>query len=103
MSTVEAKDYPFYAVQFHPERPANDQNKDWNINHSIASILFSQELARFFVHESRKNDHRMDQELWEEHLNIWNCKLEYKLEPAMPYYDMGVYFSENFYCSNQQL
>lgn len=43
VNMIEYKDYPFYGVQFHPERPFDDFSK-----------LISSELGRFFSNECSK-------------------------------------------------
>ncbi|XP_011304814.1 gamma-glutamyl hydrolase isoform X2 [Fopius arisanus] len=58
VSSLEHVSYPFYAVQFHPEK----NNYEWiprlNIPHGRNSIRISQYFADFFVSEARKNQHR---------------------------------------------
>jgi gamma-glutamyl hydrolase len=61
VSTMEARDYPFYGTQWHPEKNNFEwsQNADYsNIPHSPNAILASQATARFFLSEARKSRHR---------------------------------------------
>lgn len=60
LSTMEAKRYPIYATQWHPERPqfefklAAPQGADENsIDHSPSAILAMQYVASFFVQQCR--------------------------------------------------
>jgi len=54
ISTIEAKKYPIYATQWHPEIAIFE----WVLNseHSNDSIEVNSWLGRFFVNECRKND-----------------------------------------------
>lgn len=63
ISGIEAFRYPFYGVQFHPEK----SNFVWfldkshqNIPHELPAVMLSQYLANFFVQEARKNDHHFE-------------------------------------------
>lgn len=61
ISIMEAIDYPFFAVQFHPEKPPFEfviKRSQSNIPHSAASKAGSRYLADFFVEQARKNRHR---------------------------------------------
>ncbi len=59
LSTIEARKYPVYGVQWHPERnqfefwPKNDP-----INHTQSAVAAMQALSSFFVSEARKSCHR---------------------------------------------
>jgi len=57
ISSVEAIRYPFYAVQFHPEKSMYDFNPTHNFEHSLSSIMVMQRFPIFFVNEARKNGH----------------------------------------------
>jgi gamma-glutamyl hydrolase len=57
VSTMEAKDFPIYATQWHPERPQFDWEDDENIDHSLDAVRAMQYVANFFVNETRKNMH----------------------------------------------
>jgi len=54
---IEAFNYPIYATQFHPEKPAFEWNSTLTINHSRESILSNNYLMQFFVDETRFNSH----------------------------------------------
>ncbi|XP_030385344.1 gamma-glutamyl hydrolase [Scaptodrosophila lebanonensis] len=55
ISTIEHVRYPFYAVQFHPEKPLYEFNAKGNIPHTQAAVSCSQFFAEFFVNEARRN------------------------------------------------
>jgi gamma-glutamyl hydrolase len=60
VSTMEARAYPFYGTQWHPEKNNFEwsQNSDYsNIPHSPNAVLVSEAMARFFLSEARKSAH----------------------------------------------
>ncbi|XP_075725059.1 gamma-glutamyl hydrolase [Rhipicephalus microplus] len=60
ISSMEAYSYPFYGVQFHPEKTNFEwtQRKDYiHIPHTEDAVRVSQYLANFFLEEARKNNH----------------------------------------------
>ncbi len=60
VSTMEAKRYPFYGTQWHPEKNNFEwsQNEDYsNIPHTPNAISASQASAHFFLSEARKSQH----------------------------------------------
>lgn len=69
VSTMEAFDYPFYGVQWHPEKNNFEwsQNADYsNIPHSPDAIRASQATADFFLGEARKSGHVFPENLRDE-------------------------------------
>ncbi|XP_055876912.1 gamma-glutamyl hydrolase A-like isoform X2 [Biomphalaria glabrata] len=58
ISTVEAKNYPIYGVQWHPEKNNFNWNPNYVINHNRDAVKVSQYMSDFFVNESRKNLHK---------------------------------------------
>lgn len=56
-STMEGQEYPFYATQWHPERNQFDWGLDEGLNKTPEAISAMQDLANFFVSETRKNYH----------------------------------------------
>ena len=59
ISAMQAKDYPFYGVQWHPEYNNFDFNPHKDIPRGLVADRFSQIFANFLVEESRKNGNRM--------------------------------------------
>mmetsp|Transcript_27625 Transcript_27625/g.42265 ORF Transcript_27625/g.42265 Transcript_27625/m.42265 type:complete len:376 (-) Transcript_27625:148-1275(-) len=62
VSVIEAKSYPFYGVQFHPEKPNFEYSTYpgtdipvYSINHSEDAVEVMFRLAKFFVSEARRN------------------------------------------------
>eukprot|EP01147_Barroeca_monosierra_P010085 gene10086-2253_t len=57
VSTIEGKDIPFYATQWHPEKNSFEWTAKENIPHSPLAIKTCQWTATFFVNEARKSNH----------------------------------------------
>jgi len=78
VSTVEARDYPFYGTQWHPEKNNFEwsQNADYsNMPHSPKAIEASQATAGFFLSEARKSSHVFPEEARDS--LIYSAKLLY--------------------------
>ncbi|XP_015122693.1 gamma-glutamyl hydrolase [Diachasma alloeum] len=77
VSSLEHVNYPFYAVQFHPEK----NNYEWlsrlTIPHGRNAIRVSQYFADFLVAEARKNQHRFKTPEEESKHLIYNYSPEY--------------------------
>ncbi|KAL2720761.1 gamma-glutamyl hydrolase-like isoform X2 [Vespula squamosa] len=58
ISSLEHVNFPFYGLQFHPEKNIYEWIKNKNIPHFFDAIKVSQYFANFFVHEARKNEHQ---------------------------------------------
>lgn len=69
---MEHKRYPFYGVQFHPERNAFEFKRNMGISHSISGIRAMQYFANFFVGECRKNNNSFDDQQMEMDNLIYN-------------------------------
>ncbi|RHY61473.1 hypothetical protein DYB30_000734, partial [Aphanomyces astaci] len=63
VAAFEAKDYPIYAVQFHPEKNPYEIGDDKTggtmnlVDHSQEAIVISQTFGHFFIGEARRNGH----------------------------------------------
>uniref|UniRef100_A0A7G3ACW2 folate gamma-glutamyl hydrolase n=1 Tax=Lutzomyia longipalpis TaxID=7200 RepID=A0A7G3ACW2_LUTLO len=57
LSTIEHTKYPFYGIQFHPEKNLYEWIYNNNISHTPEAILAAQYFAQFFVDETRRSDH----------------------------------------------
>ena len=71
-SLFEHKKFPFYASQFHPEKPLFEWNPHEVINHSAESIVVNSYFGRFFVDECRRNFHKFNSPQSEEKALIYN-------------------------------
>ncbi|XP_044262565.1 gamma-glutamyl hydrolase-like [Tribolium madens] len=56
VASLEHKKYPFYGLQFHPEKNAFEWKNDLNLNKSPSGIRASRYFGDFFIEECRKND-----------------------------------------------
>lgn len=72
ISAFESKLYPFYGIQFHPEKNQFEFIEGKNIPHSLKSVRMSQYFANFFVEEARKNDNAFADWLHEQSALIYN-------------------------------
>ncbi|KAM9312026.1 gamma-glutamyl hydrolase-like [Gastrophryne carolinensis] len=77
VSTFEARDYPIYGVQWHPEVNRFQWNSDYAYPHSENAIWISQYLANFFVNEARKNLNHFKNSDEEESALIYNWSPTY--------------------------
>ncbi|KAJ8037221.1 Gamma-glutamyl hydrolase A [Holothuria leucospilota] len=77
IALIEAKDYPFYGVQFHPEKPLFTWSTKTSIKHDPTTLMVSQYFSNFFVNEARKNGHAFADPKKEEDALIFNYKLVY--------------------------
>ncbi|XP_055606188.1 gamma-glutamyl hydrolase-like [Uranotaenia lowii] len=60
ISSMEHKSYPFYGVQFHPEKSIYEWVGGRNISHSSDAVRVMQYFADFVVDEARKSLHHFD-------------------------------------------
>lgn len=72
VSTMEAYHYPFYAVQWHPEKSPFEWVDKPGMVHSAASVRASFYTAHFFVSEAMKNHHKFSSASEEERALIYN-------------------------------
>lgn len=77
VSTFEARDYPIYGTQWHPEKNAFEWTPDKDIPHHPDAIEITQEVANFFVSEARRNFHAPASQAEEEDLLIYNYAPSY--------------------------
>ncbi|RWS15768.1 AT-rich interactive domain-containing protein 2-like protein [Dinothrombium tinctorium] len=80
ISSIEAKSFPIYGVQFHPEKNIFEfliHEHLENIPHSAEAVEVGQYFANFFVNETRKNCHRFKNKLVETSSLIYNFNPEY--------------------------
>jgi len=74
---IEAKNYPIYGTQFHPEKIQFEWVKDTAIDHGDNAVEFNSWLAQFFVKECRKNDNHFDDTLTEKKALIYQHDVTY--------------------------
>lgn len=99
VSTAEHKEYPFFATQWHPEKPPYEFGMK-EIPHSLDAILVSQHLANVFVDTARKNGHQPESPEQELYDLIYNWQPYFTLKDSVmdPSYDgpdMTYFFDPN--------
>lgn len=72
ISTIENRFYPFYGVQFHPEKNIYEWVRNKNISHSQNAIAAAQYFAEFFVNEARKSKNHFENSKTEDMYVIYN-------------------------------
>ncbi|XP_031631289.1 gamma-glutamyl hydrolase-like [Contarinia nasturtii] len=77
ISSIEHKHYPFYGVQFHPEKNVYEWIRNRNITHTMDSIISSQYFAMFFINECRKNGNHFNGLNEENQALIYNFPVTY--------------------------
>eukprot|EP01121_Diplochlamys_sp_Union-15-3_P000097 TRINITY_DN10084_c0_g1_i1.p1 TRINITY_DN10084_c0_g1~~TRINITY_DN10084_c0_g1_i1.p1 ORF type:complete len:316 (-),score=40.60 TRINITY_DN10084_c0_g1_i1:45-992(-) len=58
ISTVEAKEWPIWATQWHPERPQFEFENKGGPAHTYEAIMANQYISAFFINEARKNNNQ---------------------------------------------
>jgi len=72
ISTVEARNYPIYGYQWHPEKPQFEWDAEAVIQHTADAISSMQYFSSFLVSEARKSTHRFASEEAESKALIYN-------------------------------
>lgn len=72
VSTIEAKKYPFYGVQWHPEVNRFMWDSKKNFPHSFHAVQLSTRLSEFFVNEGRRSLHHFEHPEEEDKALIYN-------------------------------
>ncbi|CAH1987392.1 unnamed protein product [Acanthoscelides obtectus] len=72
VSSMENSKYPFYGVQFHPEKNVFEFKAGVGIPHSVEAVKVTQYFANFFVEECRKNGNKFPDHNLEERTLIYN-------------------------------
>lgn len=77
ISTMEAKNYPIFSTQWHPERNAFEWYWKYRDNHEQGGILVTQYMANFFVSQTRLNHNKFESREKEEAALIYNYVPKY--------------------------
>ncbi|XP_048879978.1 zgc:171566 [Brienomyrus brachyistius] len=89
ISTMEAYRYPFYAVQWHPEKSPFEWIEKPGMVHTPTAVTVSFYTASFFVTETMKNQHRFSSPNEEEKALIYNYTPVFK--------GLNSIFMQNYY------
>lgn len=57
VSSMESRKYPFYGVQFHPEKSIFEWSPRQKTAHNFNAVTAAQYFANFFVNEARRSHH----------------------------------------------
>lgn len=77
VSTIEHVKYPFYGVQFHPEKNLYEFVKNKNISHTADAVSYAQYFADFFLSEARKSTNNFPNSTIENDLLFYNYVPEF--------------------------
>ncbi|XP_071873419.1 gamma-glutamyl hydrolase-like [Bombus fervidus] len=77
ISSLEHTDYPFYGLQFHPEKNLYEWKIGKKIPHGQNAVEIAQYFANFFVNEARKNHHTFRNSTEEARKLIYNYSPTY--------------------------
>ncbi|XP_037045526.1 gamma-glutamyl hydrolase-like isoform X2 [Bradysia coprophila] len=77
ISSYEHVRYPFYGIQFHPEKNIYEWIINRNISHTPNAIKAAQYFAYFFVDEARKNFNSFDSVDEENSMLIYNYQTNF--------------------------
>lgn len=94
VSTMEHRTYPFYGIQFHPEKVLYEFVEHQNISHQTEATLASQYFARFFVNECRRSSHAFDDYMEENRHLIYNFPVHFSA-PKGSTYQQAYMFQED--------
>ncbi|XP_077290929.1 gamma-glutamyl hydrolase-like [Arctopsyche grandis] len=86
INSIESIKYPFYGVQFHPEKNAYSWNTTYKVCHSADAIKTNRYFGDFFVGEARKNNNTFDNKDQENKHLIYNYEIVYTLSSYMQCY-----------------
>ncbi|RHY33143.1 hypothetical protein DYB32_001813, partial [Aphanomyces invadans] len=95
VAAMEAKNYPIYAVQFHPEKNPYELGDDKTggtmnlVDHSEEAIVTSQTFAHFFIGEARRNGHTFADPAVERDALLLNPTLSSR---SYPYFESTLVF-----------
>jgi len=82
VSTAEHKKYPFFATQWHPEKPPFEFGMT-EVPHTLEAILVAQHLANVFVDTARKSSHAFESPEEELEELIYNYKQYFTLKDSL--------------------
>jgi len=83
-STIEARRYPIFATQWHPERSLYEWGPTEDINHSPAAVRIVQLVADALVRNSRLSRHRFPSPDAEAVASIYNSQVMYRERVSTP-------------------
>ena len=88
VSTAEAREYPIYMTQYHPEVVYQETAKDLDIDKSPIAYQIALELGLFMKKEMEKSRHKFDSDEQLDRIRVKNGyvgKLSYRKDFALTY------------------
>ncbi|XP_043477631.1 gamma-glutamyl hydrolase A-like [Leptopilina heterotoma] len=85
ISAIEDRKYPFYGVQFHPEKNVYEWIEGRELAHGKNPTIVNQYFANFFVDEARKSLHKFQDKTEEINSLIYNYPVMYKGLNDLPF------------------
>lgn len=77
--------YPFYGIQYHPEKTLYEWGNTCNIVHTKSATAAAQHYGTFFVNECRKNDNHFASTDEENRMMIYNYPQTFTYHVAKTY------------------
>ncbi|CAG9819326.1 unnamed protein product [Phaedon cochleariae] len=96
ISVMENRKYPFYGVQFHPEKNIFEFKKSIGIPHSVGAVQASQYFSNFFVNECRKNNNSFSDDDIEMKSLFYNYSPVYTAPKGSSYEQIYVFTKEDY-------
>ncbi|XP_074029676.1 gamma-glutamyl hydrolase isoform X1 [Leptinotarsa decemlineata] len=96
ISTMENRKYPFYGVQYHPEKNIFEFKDGVGIPHTIEAVQVSQFFANFFVNKCRKNNNTFPDEQTEMNSLIYNYNPVYTAPRKSSYQQIYVFTKDDY-------
>ena len=81
VETIEHKDYPIFAHQYHPEKNVFIWSPEVDVPHSADAIKVTQLYADFLIKESKKNTNQFP--TWEDEFSLWMEQFELRVNSGV--------------------
>ncbi|KAL3275684.1 hypothetical protein HHI36_020436 [Cryptolaemus montrouzieri] len=99
ISTMEERKYPFYAIQFHPEKTRYEFKETLNIPHNLYTNIVSQYFADFFIEECKKNNNKFPTKSIEYNSLIYNFNPVFTAQ-NISYFQIYAFTKKTLKCIN---
>ncbi|GJP61329.1 hypothetical protein CLOP_g18500, partial [Closterium sp. NIES-67] len=93
VTTIEARNYPIYGTQWHPEKTAFEWGLP-HIPHSAHAVAACQATANFFVNEARRSTHRPESEEEMDDMLIYNHAPIFSGKNGRGFFEQSYVFKE---------
>ncbi|CAI7851414.1 unnamed protein product [Closterium sp. NIES-53] len=93
VTTIEARNYPIYGTQWHPEKTAFEWGLP-HIPHSAHAVAACQATANFFVNEARRSTHRPESDEEMDEMLIYNYAPIFSGKNGRGFFEQSYVFSK---------